>query len=109
VIAHANSKPWTKDEQARADRMAEEIGCIFCWLEYGHRGPCEVRHHIISGNKRMGHWYTLPVCSLHHADCHNGMFSHAVQIDRWVKVQHILELSDELPRSKIYKPEALAS
>jgi hypothetical protein len=107
VIWHANSKPWTKAELARAKRMALEVGCIFCWLDQGQRGPCECRHHIISGNKRMGHWYTLPCCNPHHADCHNGTFSHAVQIDRWLKVQHALDLSDELPRSKIFKRESL--
>lgn len=105
MIWHANQKPWTKAEHARAERMAEVIGCIFCWLDRGERGPCECRHHIISGNKRMGHWYTLPCCNPHHDDCHNGTFSHAVQIDRWLKVQHILELPDELPKSKIFKRE----
>jgi len=102
VIWSRNQKPWTKAERARATRMADVIGCIFCGLK-GDKGPCDVRHHIISGNKRMGHWYTLPCCNPHHADCHNGTFSHAVQIDRWLKVQHILELSDELPKSKIFK------
>lgn len=106
MIWHANAERWTKDELARAERMADEIGCIFCGLN-GDMGPCAVRHHIISGNKRMGHWYTLPCCQKHHADCHNGTFSHAVQIDRWLKVQHLLGLSDELPPSKIYKRESL--
>ena len=102
MIWHANAKPWTKAELARAERMAEEIGCIFCGLN-GYIGPCDVRHHIISGNKRMGHWFTLPVCEPHHNDCHNGTFSHARQIDAWLKTQHALNMSDELPRSKIFK------
>ncbi len=102
MIAHRHSKKWTKVERARADRMAEEIGCIFCQLETSIKGPCEVRHHIISGNKRMGHWFTLPVCEPHHTACHNGTYSHAVQIDTWIKVQHALEMSDELPPSKIF-------
>jgi hypothetical protein len=101
VIWSRNAKPWTKAESTRADRMALEIGCIFCWLDRGERGPCDHRHHIISGNKRMGHWYTLPCCEDDHAKCHDGTYSHAVQIDRWLKVQHALDLSDELPRSKI--------
>lgn len=108
MIWHANAKPWTKAELARAERMAEEIGCIFCGLN-GDMGPCAVRHHIISGNKRMGHWYTLPLCEKHHTDCHNGTLNHAMQIDRWLKVQHLLGLSDELPPSKLPKrniPEA---
>ena len=109
MIWHRKQKPWTKAELIRSVRMAEVIGCIFCWLDNGCRGPCDNRHHIKDGNKRMGHWYTLPCCHPHHDDCHNGTFSHAVQIDRWIKVQHILELSDELPPSKIYKrPDLLA-
>jgi hypothetical protein len=102
VIMHRWAKSWTKAERERSARMGEEIGCIFCGLN-GDTGPCDVRHHIISGNKRMGHWYTLPCCEKHHADCHNGTFNHAAQIDRWLKVQHLLGLSDELPTSKIVK------
>ena len=102
MIWHANAKPWTKAEHARAERMALQIGCIFCAL-MGDKGPCDERHHIISGNKRMGHGYTLPVCQKHHGMCHDSTFGHQVQIDAWLKVQHILELDDSLPKSKIYK------
>lgn len=107
MIWHRNAKPWTKAETARADRMAVEIGCIYCWLEEGQRGPCDNRHHIKNGNKRMGHWFTLPVCEKHHGDCHNGTFKSAQQIDTWLKVQHALNLSDELPKSKIFKRDLL--
>lgn len=103
MIWHRNQKPWTKKELARAARMAEEIGCIFCWLDCGRRGPCENRHHIKDGQKRMGHGFTIPVCLIHHSDCHNGTYNHARQIDVWLKVQHALGLSDELPTSKIFK------
>lgn len=105
MIWHRKAKPWTTAETARADRMAEEIGCIFCWLEEGRRGQCNHRHHIISGNKRMGHWWTLPLCEHHHSDCHNGVFNHARQIHAWVIVQQRLELSDDLPKSKVFKRE----
>lgn len=105
MIWSRNAKPWTKAETARADRMAEEIGCVFCWLEQGQHGQCDHRHHIISGNKRMGHRFTLPVCARHHADCHNGTFNHARQIHAWVVVQRALKLSDDLPKSKIFKRE----
>lgn len=101
MIMHRNAKPWTKAETARADRMAEIIGCIYCWLDEGFRSNCDNRHHIKSGNKRMGHWYTLPVCARHHLECHDGTRGHSDQIHMWLKVQHILELPDELPRSKI--------
>ncbi len=107
MIWHRKAKPWTKAETERADRMALEIGCIFCGLN-GNRGPCDHRHHIKSGNKRMGHWYTLPLCERHHAYCHDGTIRNSVQIHAWLKVQHILKLSDELPRSKIFKRELLS-
>lgn len=108
MIWHKKAERWTKAEKARADRMEVVIGCIFCSLELGRRGPCQNRHHIISGNKRMGHWYTLPVCLGHHADCHNGTYDHAKQIDTWLKVQHALGLSDELPTTKIYPRQQVA-
>lgn len=92
---------WTKAEKARAERL-KEVGCIVCWLSDGLRRPCENIHHIKSGNKRMGHWYTLPVCLSDHARMHDGTYSHDVQIDYWLKVQHALELDDELPKSKIF-------
>lgn len=106
MIWHRKAKPWTKAETARADRMATEIGCVFCWLEDGRQGPCENRHHIKDGQKRMGHWFTLPTCLIHHSDCHNGTFNHARQIHAWVIVQQRLSLDDSLPKSKIYKRES---
>lgn len=106
MIWYRHAKPWTKAEKARADRMAIEIGCIYCALR-GDRGRCDHRHHVKDGNKRMGHWFTLPVCEADHIKCHNGTYSHADQIDKWLKVQHALNLSDELPPSKIYKRPAL--
>jgi hypothetical protein len=102
MIWHANAKPWTKDDLARADRMAEEIGCIFCAL-MNAKGRCDHRHHVKRGTTRMGHWYTLPLCEKHHTDCHNGTIKHARQLHAWIKVQHMLKLSDELPPSKIFK------
>ena len=108
MIWHRNAKPWTKAEKARAERMAIEIGCVYCWLERCERRNCDHRHHIIDGNKRMGHWFTLPVCEDDHRKCHDGTYSHANQIDTWPKVQHALGLSDELPKSKIFRRELLS-
>jgi hypothetical protein len=39
-------------------------GCIAC-LQDGHRSPALV-HHIVQGNRRLGHLFTLPLCPLHH-------------------------------------------
>lgn len=82
--------------------MAAEIGCIFCAL-MDRKVNCDHRHHVKRGNMRMGHWYTLPLCAACHAKCHNGTIKNAEQLDAWVKVQHILSLSDEPLQSKIFK------
>lgn len=107
MIWHRNAKPWTTAEKERADRMAAEIGCVYCVLR-GDKGYCAHRHHIKRGNKRMGHWFTLPVCEADHRACHDGTYDHADQIDKWLKVQHMLNLSDELPKSKIFKRATLS-
>jgi hypothetical protein len=106
LIWHVNAKPWTKAEKARGDRMATEIGCIFCALS-DIKSRCDERHHVKRGNKRMGHWFTLPLCEAHHSQCHSGTIRNAEQLDAWIKVQHILGLSDELPASKIVKRREL--
>lgn len=102
MIWHKNAKPWTKAETVRCERM-KPLGCIHCWLNFSTKVPCAEVHHIKSGNKRMGHWFTLPLCLACHKAVDTGAFKHAEQIDRWVKLQHILGLSDELPASKIFR------
>lgn len=54
----------TKAEKARIDRMLA-LGCICCMEQFGIQQPAEC-HHIVSGNKRLGHLYTLPLCPGHH-------------------------------------------
>lgn len=46
-----------------------QLGCICCRTE-GHYSPAEV-HHMLSGGRRMGHLYTLPLCYLHHRSGRN--------------------------------------
>jgi hypothetical protein len=55
----------TKRERARVEAL-RLIGCIAC-RHIGVRapGPTEL-HHMLSGGKRMGHWYTLVLCEPHH-------------------------------------------
>ena len=52
--------------QAEADRMARvaALGCVAC-SAWGHSTPAQV-HHLLSGNKRRGHLYTIPLCPWHH-------------------------------------------
>lgn len=51
-------------ERAWMDRIAS-FGCIVCWLQHGVRMPPAV-HHILSGGRRMGHLYTIPLCDPGH-------------------------------------------
>lgn len=113
------SIPWTKAENDRAARMKAEIGCICCWLAFGRRSDCQEIDHLISGNKRIGHWWTIPLCRKHHqgkqlgglwtsvADGSKAFTAiHGSRIDLWLKVQHALGLSDELPKSKVFPRRA---
>jgi len=100
VIWHKNAKAWTKAEKERADR-AMRLGCIHCWLNFGAKIRAQELHHILRGSKRMGHWWSLPLCKACHVAAHNSTFKRAEQIDRWIKTQHILGLDDSLPKSKI--------
>lgn len=57
------SKTPTKVEAEWMQSIAE-LGCIACRKD-GYSSPASV-HHIISGGRRMGHLFTLPLCFLHH-------------------------------------------
>ena len=66
---HSTGKP-TKAQAARMDAIVE-FGCIACYLDATRAGrlavsvPCEV-HHMLSGNKRIGHDATVGLCKPHH-------------------------------------------
>ena len=65
MIAHKNYRPPTKYESERIDRMME-LPCPCCVLaKYFFRDHIEC-HHIVEGAKRLGHWFTLPLCRGHH-------------------------------------------
>jgi hypothetical protein len=51
-------------EQAWMDK-ARAFGCVVCFLQTGLRTPAAI-HHILSGGRRMGHLYTLPLCDPGH-------------------------------------------
>jgi hypothetical protein len=54
----------TAAERAWMDSIAS-FGCIVCWLHHGIKTPAAV-HHILSGGRRMGHLYTIPLCDPGH-------------------------------------------
>jgi len=53
-----------KLEELRIQQMMR-LGCVACaFIEIpmiAHE--C---HHLLDGNRRMGHWFTIPLCSGHH-------------------------------------------
>ena len=58
----------TKAEQARFDAMKEQGVCIACLLrgtQPDYAQGIEI-HHLLSGNKRIGHMATVSLCSWHH-------------------------------------------
>jgi hypothetical protein len=61
------SQKATKAEKTRMDVIAQMYCpcCVSVGLHFTRIPPSEV-HHLLQGNKRMGHWFTIPCCSGHH-------------------------------------------
>jgi hypothetical protein len=56
--------------QAESNRIARmmRLGCCACaCLEMPY--IAEECHHILEGNTRLGHWYTIGLCRGHHRGC----------------------------------------
>jgi hypothetical protein len=69
-MKHSTKKP-TKAEAARMAAL-KHMTCIACAEGYQRKlyglvswAPSEV-HHLLSGNKRRGHMFTIPLCPYHH-------------------------------------------
>lgn len=58
--------PSKSPNKAEREWMAavREFGCVACYLD-GKRRECVV-HHIVSGNRRMGHMFTIGLCEPGH-------------------------------------------
>lgn len=54
----------TKVESMRITRMMQ-LGCMAC-AHLGLPVPAQECHHLLYGNIRMGHLYTIPLCMGHH-------------------------------------------
>jgi hypothetical protein len=62
----------TKAEQARFDKMKEIGQCVACYQRGIHGwGYIEI-HHLLSGNKRIGHMATVSLCPWHHRGVTDG-------------------------------------
>ena len=53
----------TKADRARFDAF-QTIGCVAC-RKRGIFNQADV-HHLLSGGKRRGHQFTIPLCPAHH-------------------------------------------
>ena len=62
---HSSLPAPTKAESRRIEIIKREVGCIACRKEGMNCVPADA-HHILSGGKRMGHLYTIPLCRPHH-------------------------------------------
>lgn len=103
-------KPPTKAEAARIERM-KRLGCLCCG------GQPEV-HHITVGGRRLGHWWTLPICP----GCHRGVWDtgepsidggrkpfekrFGTEKELFRQVQARLKLPFSWPESKIFRRSA---
>ena len=101
-MKHSTGKP-TKSEAKRIDAMMI-LGCVHCaW--WGKPVPAEECHHILRGNKRLGHLYTIPLCYMCHVDINRltNPRNYSVPSERelWERVQNRLHLSTDWPESKI--------
>ena len=53
-----------KLEELRVQRMVR-LGCVCCaWFDLP--SPAVEVHHLLSGGRRMGDWFTIPLCRSHH-------------------------------------------
>lgn len=59
----------TKDEKRWLDAITQ-LGCIVCIIE-GIEGTPAEPHHRLSGGRRMGHRYSIPLCPPHHRSGRN--------------------------------------
>lgn len=62
-MKHSTGAP-TKAERERFAAL-RELGCICCRMRGLRHWPVEI-HHLLSGNRRRGHKFTIPLCDFHH-------------------------------------------
>lgn len=117
----------TKAEQARFDKMKEQGVCMACNvigvknpftfhdMDKGIFRPHIEIHHLLSGNKRRGHMFTVSLCPYHHRGSISGMQLQVHEVLMWMcsagcalahgskpfhqmfgSDEHLLELQNEL-------------
>lgn len=94
---HSTRAP-TKYEAERIEAM-KRLGCVACAVLSIPFIDTEV-HHILDGGKRMGHWFTIPLCAGHH----QGRFT-ALQRDLLEEKQQVSIASGRKLFNAIYGSE----
>jgi hypothetical protein len=90
----------TKAEAKRIEVMMR-LGCVHC-AYFGKPVPAEECHHIVEGMKRLGHWYTLPLCRKCHARINQLTKSkEPSERELWERVQDRLHLPKVWVSTKI--------
>ena len=60
--------------EAKFQQDLRTMGCIVCRLFLGVRSPANI-HHILSGSRRKGEMFALPLCRYHHqGGCNNPTY-----------------------------------
>ncbi len=68
----SKSLPAPNDAQKRRFEAIKRIGCICCLIRSNASVACEI-HHLVSGNKRRGHEFSIGCCEWHHRGvCYGG-------------------------------------
>ena len=74
-MKHSTGKP-TKAEQARFAKMKDMGICMACY-QIGIKGNQYIEiHHLLSGNKRIGHMATVSLCVWHHRGLYQSGHGH---------------------------------
>jgi hypothetical protein len=112
--------PPTRYEQERIEAMVR-LGCVCC-AKLGIPYANVECHHLLSGGKKMGHWFTIPLCAGHHQGYFTALQKklipakqrvaissgskafariYGTQRELWARVQKRLKLPAVWPSSKI--------
>lgn len=77
----------TKAEQARFDKMKEMRICMACYLNGSKVRRFIEIHHLLSGNKRIGHMATVSLCPWHH----RGVWESGLDLEHETTIRTLAE------------------
>lgn len=79
-MRHSTGTP-TKAESARMDAI-KNGPCVCCEMQ-GFSSHFPDIHHLLSGNKRRGHMFTIGLCPWHHRSVRVSSISEAVMTEKF--------------------------